>query len=278
MIIFLLIILVDVSLPAPQGTLQSMIPDDPIEPVAEWTWGDLGNGFVYVSPRQLGGVPEPEPESESKSKEDSKEESSEESSEESEEESEPELSVSVSEPMSNPKSAAKSLHKSEHKSEHKTEHKSEHKSEHEMKSEEMKETKSEMLSLGGILSTDPMFKVQFQAASVAFPTGLPSEPPYTLFLPTESALVKAGIEKLLTEPEALKAVLARHAVAGKVVTAEDIIAAGMVEVENAAGEKLSVSYDKDKGVSVKSSAGVAMVSTADIMATDGVIHVIDAVI
>jgi len=269
MIIFLLIILVDVTLPAPQGTLQSMIPDDPIEPVAEWTWGDLGNGFVYVSPRQLGGVPEPEPESESKSKEDSKEESSEESSEESEEESEP---------MSDPKSAAKSLHKSEHKSEHKTEHKSEHKSEHEMKSEEMKETKSEMLSLGGILSTDPMFKVQFQAASVAFPTGLPSEPPYTLFLPTESALVKAGIEKLLTEPEALKAALLRHTIAGKVVTAEDIIAAGMVEVENAAGEKLSVSYDKDKGVSVKSSAGVAMVSTADIMASDGVIHVIDAVI
>ena len=45
----------DISLPAPQGTLQSIIPEDPIEPVAEWTWGDLGNGFVYVSPRQLGG-------------------------------------------------------------------------------------------------------------------------------------------------------------------------------------------------------------------------------
>ena len=193
-------------------------------------------------------VPEPGPESED-SKEDSSEESSEESKEESEEDSEPELSVSVSESMS----ATKSMHKA-------------------------METKEEMLSLGGILSTDPMFKVQFQAASVAFPTGLPSEPPYTLFLPTESALVKAGIEKLLAEPEALKAVLARHAVAGKIVTAQDIIDAGMVEVENAAGEKLTVSYDKDKGVSVKSSAGMAMVSTADIMASDGVIHVIDAVI
>ena len=197
-------------------------------------------------------VPEPGPEFED-SKEDSSEESSEESKEESEEDSEPELSVSVSESMSEHKSATKSMHKA-------------------------METKEEMLSLGGILSTDPMFKVQFQAASVAFPTGLPSEPPYTLFLPTESALVKAGIEKLLAEPEALKAVLARHAVAGKIVTAQDIIDAGMVEVENAAGEKLTVSYDKDKGVSVKSSAGMAMVSTADIMASDGVIHVIDAVI
>ena len=50
-----MIILVDLSAPAPQGTLKSMVPEDPIEPVAEWTWGALGNGFVYVSPRQLGG-------------------------------------------------------------------------------------------------------------------------------------------------------------------------------------------------------------------------------
>lgn len=216
MIIFILFLLLDSSLSKPQGPLLSKTPENSIEPVDDWTWGALGDGFVYVSPRQLGGVPEPEPESEPEG------------------ESEPESKAS-----------------------------------------------KEMPSLVDIVSTDPMFTMFTAAFGIAFPEGLPAGAPFTIFVPTEEAFAKLpaeAVEKLIADPAALKAIMLRHIIVGMTVTAKDIIAAGMVEVENAAGERLAVSYDKSKGVMVESSAGIARVVEADKMASDGIIHAIDSVI
>ena len=138
-----------------------------------------------------------------------------------------------------------------------------------------------MPSLVDIVSTDPMFTMFTAAFGIAFPEGLPSGAPFTIFVPTEEAFAKLpaeAVEKLIADPAALKAIMLRHIIVGMTVTAKDIIAAGMVEVENAAGERLAVSYDKSKGVMVESSAGIAMVVEADKMASDGIIHAINSVI
>ena len=139
----------------------------------------------------------------------------------------------------------------------------------------------EMPSLVDLISTDPMFSTLSVVLNIAFPEGLPEGAPFTVFVPTEKAFAKIPaetIEKLIADPAALKDILLRHIIVGKSVEAKDIIEAGTVEVENAAGEKLTVSYDKSKGVLVKSSAGVGMVVDADRMASDGIIHGIDSVI
>ena len=137
-----------------------------------------------------------------------------------------------------------------------------------------------MPTLVDIISTDPMFTTFAAALGVVAPEGLPDGAPFTLFVPTDDAFAKIPaqtIAALIEDPEALKAIMLRHAIVGKSVAASDIIAAKMVEVDNAAGEKLMVSVE-EAGVMVKSSAGTAMVVVADMMATDGVIHAIDSVI
>jgi len=39
----------------PQRTPKSQLPANPIEPVGQWVWGKLVNGFVYNAPRAFGG-------------------------------------------------------------------------------------------------------------------------------------------------------------------------------------------------------------------------------
>jgi len=41
---------------APQRTPKSQLPANPIEPVGQWVWGKLVNGFVYNAPRAFGGA------------------------------------------------------------------------------------------------------------------------------------------------------------------------------------------------------------------------------
>ena len=102
---------------------------------------------------------------------------------------------------------------------------------------------------------------------------LKSEGPFTVFAPTDEAFAKlpAGtVEGLLGNPEKLKAVLTYHVVAGKVMAADVVKLTGAKTV-NGQSVKIAV---KDGKVTVD---GANVVKT-DIAASNGVIHVIDAVI
>lgn len=105
----------------------------------------------------------------------------------------------------------------------------------------------------------------------------------TVFAPTneafDAALEALGLtaEELLADTETLTTILTYH-VLGEVVTSSDIAAAGAEEipVEPLSGEELTVVVGDDGTVSFADQT--ATVTTADIEASNGVIHVIDAVL
>lgn len=101
---------------------------------------------------------------------------------------------------------------------------------------------------------------------------LKGEGPFTVFAPTDEAFAKipdADLQALLADQEKLTAVLTYHVVSGKVM-AEDV--AGMTSAPTVQGGSLSI--DTSDGVRVND----ATVITADVRASNGVIHVIDTVL
>lgn len=95
--------------------------------------------------------------------------------------------------------------------------------------------------------------------------------PFTVFAPTDEAFAKipkADLDALLKDKAKLTAVLTYHVVAGKVMAAD--VKAG--KVKTVQGSELTVSTSM--GVSVDN----AKVIKTDIVADNGVIHVIDTVI
>ncbi len=100
---------------------------------------------------------------------------------------------------------------------------------------------------------------------------LKSAGPFTVFAPTDEAFAKvpaATLEALGADPAKLKKVLTYHVVSGKVM-AKDVKAGEVATVEGSKaklGTKGGVTIDKAKVVK------------ADIECSNGVIHVIDAVI
>ena len=104
---------------------------------------------------------------------------------------------------------------------------------------------------------------------------LKGEGPFTVFAPTDEAFAKlpAGTVEDLLKPEnkdKLIGILTYHVVPGKVMSGD--IAGKKEMVETVQGGKLSV--DATNGVKVDE----AMVTKADIETSNGVIHVIDAVV
>jgi transforming growth factor-beta-induced protein len=103
---------------------------------------------------------------------------------------------------------------------------------------------------------------------------LQGEGPFTVFAPTNEAFTKLlaslGItaEDLLNHPQ-LKEVLLYHVVSGKVLSTD--LSNGMT-APTLSGENIKV--DLSSGVKINSSS----VTTADVMATNGVIHIIDSVL
>jgi uncharacterized surface protein with fasciclin (FAS1) repeats len=99
--------------------------------------------------------------------------------------------------------------------------------------------------------------------------------PFTVFAPTDAAFAKlpAGtIDALLADKEQLTSILTFHVLAGKVM-AGDIIAANGATPTTVNGLPLDVVV-RDGNVYVNG----AQVVTADIVASNGVIHVIDTVL
>jgi uncharacterized surface protein with fasciclin (FAS1) repeats len=96
--------------------------------------------------------------------------------------------------------------------------------------------------------------------------------PFTVFAPTDEAFAKlpAGtVEALLKDKEALTKILTYHVVSGK-VTSEQVVT--LSEASTVAGIMAKIEV-RDGNVYVAGSKVV----TADIMASNGVIHVIDTV-
>jgi len=100
---------------------------------------------------------------------------------------------------------------------------------------------------------------------------LKGEGPFTVFAPTDAAFAKipkADLDALLADKAKLSAVLTYHVVPGKVMSKD--VKAGMVKTVE--GSSLTVSTMG--GVKVDN----ANVTAVDIVADNGVIHVIDTVV
>ena len=98
--------------------------------------------------------------------------------------------------------------------------------------------------------------------------------PFTVFAPTDAAFaaLPAGtLDGLLKDPAALKKILLYHVVSGS-VTADKVV--GLTSATSVEGSPIAVSI-KDGTVYLNDSAKVV---TPDVMASNGVIHVIDKVI
>jgi uncharacterized surface protein with fasciclin (FAS1) repeats len=101
---------------------------------------------------------------------------------------------------------------------------------------------------------------------------LKSAGPFTVFAPTDEAFAKlpaGALDKLIADPAQLKAVLTYHVVAGKVM-AKDVKPMKAKTVE---GSEATLSVKGGKVMIDK-----ANVVKTDIVTSNGVIHVIDAVI
>jgi uncharacterized surface protein with fasciclin (FAS1) repeats len=102
---------------------------------------------------------------------------------------------------------------------------------------------------------------------------LKGEGPFTVFAPTDEAfakLPKGTLESLLQDREKLATILKYHVVPGKVSSSQ---AMKLSEAETAAGKSLPISRADNKLM-----IGKATVTQADILASNGVIHVIDTVL
>lgn len=101
---------------------------------------------------------------------------------------------------------------------------------------------------------------------------LKGDGPFTIFAPTDeafAALPEGTVEGLLEDPEALASILTYHVVPGKVMSTDLTNAMEATTVNGA-----DVTIMTEGGVTVED----ANVVTADIEASNGVIHVIDSVI
>jgi uncharacterized surface protein with fasciclin (FAS1) repeats len=131
-----------------------------------------------------------------------------------------------------------------------------------------------------IVAANPDFSTLLTAVQAAgLGETLAGEGPFTVFAPTNEAFAKLPPEtlKTLLEPaskDQLTAILTYHVVPAKVMAAD--VQSG--EVTTANGEPFTVAAE-DGGVQITDGQGsTATVTTADIEASNGVIHVIDSVL
>ncbi|MGH6814654.1 MAG: fasciclin domain-containing protein [Hyphomicrobiaceae bacterium] len=112
--------------------------------------------------------------------------------------------------------------------------------------------------------------------------------PFTVFAPVNAAFEKlpAGTVPMLLKPEnkaQLTGVLTYHVVPGK-MTAQDLAAAvdkngGKATLKTANGQMLTVWRDGSAGLTVSDQKGSkARVTIADVLQSNGVIHVVDTVL
>jgi uncharacterized surface protein with fasciclin (FAS1) repeats len=116
---------------------------------------------------------------------------------------------------------------------------------------------------------------------------LSSPGPFTVFAPTNTAFDKLpeGTVGTVLKPEnkaLLTTILTYHVVAGK-LTAKDVMAAikaggGKATLTTVAGEKITARLSGNSIVITDGKGGQSAVTTADVMQSNGVVHVIDSVL
>lgn len=118
-------------------------------------------------------------------------------------------------------------------------------------------------------------------------TALQGDGPFTVFAPTNSAFAKIDSATLnsLLEPqnkETLSGILTYHVVSGTLAAA-DVVAAlkkgnGKAEVKTLNGATLTVVQKKGKIWLADANGNYSEIVSTDIMANNGVIHIIDSVV
>jgi transforming growth factor-beta-induced protein len=102
--------------------------------------------------------------------------------------------------------------------------------------------------------------------------------PFTVFAPTDDAFAKALValdmtpEELLADTDLLTAVLKYHVIPGKVLSSEVVTLDGQ-SVATVNGAEVTITVDGDTVM-----VNDATVTDVDVMASNGVIHVIDTVL
>ena len=153
--------------------------------------------------------------------------------------------------------------------------------------EEAAETSEEMGSLVDVAMSDENFSTLVDAVVAAeLAETLSTDGPFTVFAPTNDAFATAlddlGLtaEELLVDTETLTSILTYHVVPGSILAA-DVVALiegsedGTVSVETVNGASISIALNDEGNVVIDD---VAVVTTTDLEASNGVIHVIDAVL
>lgn len=134
------------------------------------------------------------------------------------------------------------------------------------------EEKADIVDVAAAAGSFSTLLTAAEAAGLA--EALKGEGPLTVFAPTDAAFaaLPEGTVETLLEPEnkdQLAAILKLHVISGKVTS--DQLAGQVIEAETLGG---TVTVDGTDGVTVEG----ATVTQADVMAANGVIHVIDTVI
>ncbi len=132
----------------------------------------------------------------------------------------------------------------------------------------------------GIASANPDFSILVAALDKAGLVGvLNGTDAYTVFAPTNEAFKASGITSLDgLSAEALTPILLNHVIKGKIMSTDLAAGDNYAPSENATGPnnaKISLYINTAKGVVINNDAKV---TTANLEASNGVIHVIDKVI
>ena len=129
-----------------------------------------------------------------------------------------------------------------------------------------------------LANSNPQLSTLFTAVKAAgLVETLSGAGPFTVFAPTNDAFAQIPADTLnglLADKQALTAVLLRHVVPGAALKARDV-PLGTTPVKTAGGEVIEVT--RNRYISIKSSAGKAGVIAFDILATNGVVHLVNSV-
>merc|ERR1711988_489086 len=133
-------------------------------------------------------------------------------------------------------------------------------------------------NIAGLAIATPQLSTLLAAVKAAgLVDTLAGEGPFPVFAPTNDAFAKIPEETLnglLADKDALTAVLLRHVVPGAALKARDV-PKGTTTVKTAGGEEIDVT--RGRYITVKSSAGEAGVIAFDVLATNGVVHLVNSV-
>jgi uncharacterized surface protein with fasciclin (FAS1) repeats len=136
------------------------------------------------------------------------------------------------------------------------------------------------MTITEIVADNPDFSTLLAAVQAAgLEDTLSGEGPYTVFAPTDEAFaaLPEGTLDTLLEPknkEQLASILTYHVVPGEVMAAD--VQPGKVTTVN--GDTFTISTDGGEVTITDGEGNTALVTATDITASNGVIHVIDAVL